>query len=68
MTCKCECKNQMYEKLTNFIVKLHNEFGDEILKPTYLNERDEEVFVKRLVTQEILDYIDLLDKEGEYGR
>ena len=61
MTCKCG--NQKYEKLADFVIKLHNKFGDEILKPTYLNERDEEVFCKRLVTQEILDYIDLLDKE-----
>ena len=64
MACNCE----KYEKLTDFVIKLHNEFGDEIIKPTYLNERNEEVFVKRLVTQEILDYIDLLDKEEEYGR
>ena len=64
MACNCE----KYEKLAGFVVNLHREFGDEILKPTYLNERNEEVFVKRLVTQEIVDYIDLLDKEEEYGR
>ena len=61
MTCNCE----KYEKLADFVVSLHREFGDEIVRPTYLNERNEEVCCKRLVTQEILDYIDLLDKEGE---
>ena len=62
MACKCE----KYEKLAGFVIGLHNGFFEEMAKPSIGQGYKDELFYKRCVTQEILDYIDLLDKEEEY--